>query len=131
MAFDFNLSDVGDLFRGIREALTGEKIQDPQKLLQDIAKLETTFVQFRGQIIEAEAKSEHWLTATWRPIVMLVFTFIIANNYIIAPYASALFNVKIPVLALTDQIWNLLTVGIGGYIAGRSAEKFAQNWRKS
>jgi len=27
-------------------------------------------------------------------------------------------------------MWNLLTIGVGGYIAGRSGEKIAENWKK-
>lgn len=126
---DFKLGEVGNIFTSLREAITGEKITDPQKILEDIAKLETTFLEVQGNIIVAEAKSEHPLTSQWRPITMLTFVFIIANNYIIVPYMSALFGVDIPSLELTAEMWNLLTVGLGGYVAGRSAEKFAKNWK--
>lgn len=127
---DFKLDDVGSLFTSIREAVTGEKIEDKQAVLEVIGKLETTFLETKGKIIEAEAKSEHFLTATWRPITMLTFTFIVANNYIIAPYFSALFGVNIPTLELTSNMWDLLTVGLGGYVAGRSLEKFAKEWKR-
>ena len=120
---DFKLSDVGSVFTSLREAITGEKITDPRKLLEDISKLETTFLNVSGKIIEAEAKSEHFLTASWRPITMLTFVFIIANNYIIVPYATALLGVEIPALELTADMWSLLKLGLGGYVVGRSAEK--------
>jgi len=79
-------------------------------------------------VIVAEAKSEHPLTAQWRPITMLTFTAIVANNYILYPYLS-LFWPEAPVLELPQQMWQLLTVGVGGYIGGRSLEKFAKNWK--
>jgi len=79
-------------------------------------------------VIVAEAKSEHAITSTWRPITMLVFTAIIANNYILYPYLS-LFWSDAPVLALPDQIWNLLQIGLGGYVVGRSAEKIAKQFK--
>lgn len=79
-------------------------------------------------VIVAEAKSEHAITSTWRPITMLVFTAIIANNYILYPYLS-LFWSDAPVLALPDQIWNLLQIGLGGYVVGRSAEKIAKEFK--
>lgn len=72
--------------------------------------------------IVAEAKSAHWLTATWRPITMLTLVFIVANNFIIAPYAGALFGVNL-MLPIPDQMWTLITLGVGGYIGGRSLEK--------
>ena len=57
---------------------------------------------------------------------MLVFVSIIANNYILVPYLQA-FGLHIPALQLNDEMWNLLKIGIGGYIVGRSAEKVVSN----
>ncbi len=126
---DFSLSEVGGIFTSIREAITGNKITDPTKLLEQVSKLETTFLKAQETIISSEAKSEHWLTATWRPITMLVFVFIIANNYIIAPYSLA-FGFEIPTLEIPPDMWHLLTVGLGGYVMSRGAEKVAKEWKK-
>lgn len=125
---DFELKDVGNIFTSLREAWTGEKIQNPQKVLGLLSELETTFLKVKGDIITAEAKSEHKLTSQWRPITMLVFVFIIANNYIIAPYATALFGLYIPTLELTSDMWDLLKLGLGGYVAGRSVEKAMKHY---
>jgi len=86
--------------------------------------------QFRGavEIITSEAKSEHTITATWRPITMLVFVVIIANNYILYPYLR-LFWPDAPVLDLPPAMWDLLKIGLGGYVVGRSAEKAAKAWK--
>ena len=65
----------------------------------------------RFGVIQAEAKSEHWIVAAWRPITMLVFVFIIANNYILAPYIALLFSVDV-VLELPPQMWDLLKIGL-------------------
>ena len=75
-----------------------------------------------GKIITAEANSEHWLVAAWRPLTMLVFVAIIANNYILAPYIDMFFETDI-VLDLPPQMWELLKIGLGGYIVGRTGEK--------
>lgn len=82
----------------------------------------------RFGVIQAEAKSEHWIVAAWRPITMLVFVFIIANNYILAPYIALLFSVDV-VLELPPQMWDLLKIGLGGYVVGRSTEKVAKMWK--
>jgi len=50
---------------------------------------------------------------------MLTFTYIIAHNYVIAPLFHVT-SVPIPV-----DMWDLLKIGMGGYIVGRSAEKIA------
>jgi hypothetical protein len=73
-------------------------------------------------VITAEANSKFALTAMWRPILMMVFTAIIANNYILAPYLHAMFGWAVT-LDLPPQMWDLLKLGIGGYVVGRSAEK--------
>lgn len=81
-------------------------------------------------IVSAEAKSEHWLVAAWRPITMLVFVVIIANNYILYPYLS-LFFTEAPILDIPPEMWELLKLGIGGYILGRSSEKLMKNYNET
>ena len=81
------------------------------------------------QVITAEAKSEHFLVAAWRPITMLTFVFIIANNYILYPYLS-LFWEAAPTLAIPPDLWDLLKIGIGGYVAGRTGEKMMSTFKK-
>lgn len=80
------------------------------------------------QVLVAEAKSEHVITATWRPITMLVFVFIVANNYIIYPYLS-LFWTEAPTLEMPEQLWTLIQIGLGGYVFSRGAEKTATAWK--
>ena len=57
---------------------------------------------------------------------MLVFVFIIANNYIIVPYVTA-FGATVPTLEIPNGLWALLNVGIGGYIASRGIEKIVKS----
>ncbi len=105
---------------------------------RDKAKLALLQLQQEGQLREieasmqvlvAEAKSEHVLTATWRPITMLVFVSVVANNLILAPYIGLLFGVNIA-LPMPAEVWDLLQLGIGGYIASRGAEKLMQAWKQ-
>ena len=122
---DFNMGDIGDLFRGIRESITGEKIQDPNlklELLKEIQNAEAKMMEAKARTIVAEASSEHWLVASWRPITMLTFVAIIANNYIIAPYFSS-WGYVVPVLDIPPNMFNLIELGLTGYVIGRSAEK--------
>lgn len=84
----------------------------------------------KAKIIAAEASSEHWITSAWRPITMLTFVAIIANNYILYPYLS-LFWSEAPSLDLPDQMWDLLQIGLGGYILSRGAEKVTREMKKS
>lgn len=76
----------------------------------------------QSSVIRAEAGSQHWLTATWRPITMLTLVFIVANNYIFAPYLGAMFGWSVT-LDIPPQMWTLIHLGVGGYVGGRSLEK--------
>ena len=82
-----------------------------------------------GAIITAEANSEHWIVAAWRPITMLVFVAIVANNYILSPYINMFFSVDVS-LTLPPDLWDLLKIGLGGYVLGRSGEKIVKGMKR-
>lgn len=80
-------------------------------------------------VIVAEAQSDSWITRSWRPIIMLMFGVIVANNYILYPYLS-LFWPDAPALELPPDLWGLMKIGLGGYVVGRSAEQGIKAWKK-
>ena len=90
---------------------------------------EQTAQELARDVVVAEAKSEHWITSAWRPLVMLMFAVMIGNNFIIAPYLDAIFGTSV-MFDMPDQAWGLLSVGLGGYVVGRSGEKIVDKWRK-
>ena len=100
-----------------------------QEMLAELYRMEAAGelkeIEGAAAIIQAEANSEHWLTANWRPLTMLTFVVIIANNYILYPYLS-LFWIDAPNLELPPDMWALLKIGLGGYTVGRSGEKIAK-----
>ncbi len=71
-----------------------------------------------ADVVKTEAASEHWITATWRPIVMLVLTSLIVARWLgySAPGISEVEALK---------LWSIVEIGLGGYVIGRSAEKIA------
>jgi hypothetical protein len=99
------------------------------KLKHDLqmAALEGTLTDTKTarDVIVAEAQGQSPMQRNWRPITMLTFVFIIANNYIFVPYAQA-FGLEIPALEIPNGMWALLNVGIGGYIASRGWEKVVE-----
>jgi len=124
------LSGAGDFAKDIRSAITGELSQEQKAALEQRAKdLESKAMDARSKlneaqrdIIVAEAKGESWLQRNWRPLLMSIFGIIIANNYILNPYLSAMFDVDI-MLDIPPDMWQLLKIGIGGYIGSRGIEK--------
>jgi hypothetical protein len=104
-----------------------EKLDAQRKLIalqqafqSKVMEVDAIFAAERAKVIMAEATSESWLTRNWRPILMLVFTYIIAHNFVIAPMFS------VPRVEIPDNMWELLKLGMGGYIFGRSAEYVAE-----
>lgn len=86
--------------------------------------------RIRGEIVLAEAQSSNWLTSSWRPLLMLIAIAIIAMNYLVFPIIGIAYpSIMEHTLALPDQLWNLLTLGVGGYIVGRSGEKMVDKWK--
>ena len=66
-----------------------------------------------ASIVESEAKSQHWVTATWRPALMWCLIIIVFNNYILMPYVKYFFAVEIT-LNIPQDLWTLLQIGLGG-----------------
>jgi len=91
-------------------------------MVQESLQFEIKQVQAQASVILAEAKSDSWLTKNWRPLLMLVFMIIIINNFLIWPYST---EMGIVAKQLDFPVWmqQLLKLGVGGYIGGRSAEK--------
>ncbi len=85
--------------------------------------------QAAADIVKTEALGHSWLQRNWRPLLMLTIVAIVANNYLVAPYAQALFGVGIA-LELPERLWDLMMVGVGGYVVGRSVERGIDLWRK-
>lgn len=135
--FDFLKSPIGDLIDKVgvvvdRFVTTGD---DKLKAQFELVKLERDFqmqvmqldqqwAATQADVIKSEANSQSWLARNWRPILMLVFTYIVAHNFVFAPVLSA-FTTKIQPVPLPPEMWDLLKIGMGGYIVGRSVEKIA------
>jgi len=112
-----------------------EKLKLKNKLQQiendlavSVMKHEEEQIKAQRDIIVAEIQSG-WLTRNWRPILMISITAIVVNNYILYPYLS-MFTEKAIILELPDKLWNLMTIGVGGYIASRGGEKIIEKLKK-
>lgn len=102
---------VGNLFPDPTEAAKAEA----ETLRQLLAHQNNIEVAAAG-IIKAEAASDHWLAANWRPILMLTFGGLIVARW---------FGFAAPNLSEAEylKLWSIVELGIGGYVIGRSAEK--------
>lgn len=127
---------IASLILGIIDKVAGgffenesQKNEFKNAVAAHILQNEGDIIRAQKDIIVSEAQGASWLQRNWRPLLMLVCIFIVANNYIFAPYIM-LFTQEDVSLNLDQNIWDLMKLGVGGYIAGRSGEKIASVLKK-
>jgi hypothetical protein len=99
---------------------------NPEDETKRLALQQQAMLQIMGQsqeleraaadIVKAEAQGEGWLQRSWRPILMLTFAGLIVARW---------FGLSAPNLSEAEylKLWNIVELGLGGYVIGRSAEK--------
>ena len=118
----FGGSVLKDLLGGLDKLFTSkeEKIKAESIIKEIIIQKQLELQQMQTDIIITEAKG-NWIQRSWRPILMMAFGFIVIYVKFLAP----LLGLTIPELEI--EFWELLKIGIGGYVVGRSAEKISKN----
>ena len=111
---------LGGLATDIREAIKGKEIS-PDKLLD----VYLEFAKIQSSILNTEMTG-NWLQRSWRPLLMLMIMVIVMNNYILLPY----FPETVEPLELDDNLWEILKLGLGGYVVGRSIEKAVKIYKQ-
>jgi Holin of 3TMs, for gene-transfer release len=95
------------------------------KLADHLGKTE----ELEQAVVLAEIKSEDWLTRNWRPMVMLTLMGFIVFVGLVLPGMDFVFGRTVVFnprwTALPPQFWDFLSIGVGGYIGGRTLEKVA------
>lgn len=106
-----------------------EKLEQKRLLLEvqgramdRVHEYNTELLMGQAKIVNSEASSEHWLTANWRPLVMLTFT-----GLVVARFLG--FEAEGMTEKEYQSLWNLITLGVGGYIGGRSVEKAIKTYK--
>jgi hypothetical protein len=122
---------IGDLLKKGSDIID-QRVQDKDlaaQLKQDLEKsylsADLSSMQEQASVIKVEAQGESFLQRNWRPIIMLMFGYVIFNNFILAPYVQCFYH-AFPILPVPTDLWDLLKLGIGGYVVGRSAEKITK-----
>ena len=103
-------------------AILGKLIPDPAARAD--AQVKLLAMQQSGELAELNAAvavivaeaSGNWLQRSWRPLMMLTFTGLIVARWL--GYAA-------PNLQPDEylKLWDIVQLGIGGYVIGRSVEK--------
>lgn len=116
---------IGGIF-GVIDKAVEDKDQAAQikaKLQEMVLSGQMKEIESAAQIIVAEAQGDSWLQRSWRPLLMVLFGVIIANNYLVVPLLGT------PAAEIPPDMWDLLKLGVGGYVLGRSVEKGVKVWK--
>lgn len=99
------------------------------ELEQSLADADARATEAAAQVVTAEVNAGG-LARSWRPILMYLLMFVIIWYLVPVPLLAVFAGVKVDDFVGLDlvpsSVWTLLTVGMGGYIGGRSAEKVAE-----
>ncbi len=121
---------AGPLLKGLFD-IVDQSVEDKDQaarikalLQQKVLDGQMKEIEAAAQIIIAEANGESWLQRNWRPVTMLTFVTIIANNYIVVPLFGT------PSAEVPPDMWDLIKIGLGGYVVGRSVEKGIKVWKQ-
>jgi hypothetical protein len=119
----FGSKVFGDISNLLDNLITNdeERLEAKRKIFESLKQKELELQKMQSEVIIAEATG-NWLQRSWRPLLMLSFGFIVVYCKFIGP----LFDLRIPVLE--NEFWNLLQIGIGGYVVGRTGEKIAKEY---
>ena len=133
------LGPLLSLIEGPVFSIIDKLIPDPALKAKLKAEIQTKAIAHEEQVIKAqrvilmqELSSGSLLTRSWRPILMYVIIGFLLIYGLLLP-AIDLFTQK-PVIfkprwhEVPIGLWNLLSLGVGGYIGGRSLEKIATSF---
>ena len=105
------VSNVIEAVGGLVDRLTlpaREKRELEMEITRLLSSLETVSVKKRAEVVRGEAGG-NWLQRSWRPLLMLVFATIILVGAFM----------PLPLLEDTSRFWDLMEIGLGGYIIGK------------
>lgn len=90
-----------------------------QEVRLEMMNRQSELLDAQKDIIVSEAEGEGWLQRSWRPITMLAFVGCVMGYW---------FGLTPPTLPETAvvQMFELVKIGLGGYVVGRSTEKITK-----
>lgn len=101
-----------------------EKMKLKKGITDLVYKSTMSMAELHATLIKTEMTG-NWLQRSWRPLIMLSFGFVIFYQYFIALMFS------LPTVQIPGEMWDLLQLAFGLYVAGRTGEKIASNVTKN
>ena len=109
------LREIGDIVN--RLSVSSREKQKIQEEIQSLVyRYKSELVREQSAAVGDEMRG-NWLQRSWRPMVMLVLTLLV----VLGVFTES------SMLSDTSRFWDLLEIGIGGYVIGRSGETITGN----
>ena len=102
------------------------------EIRNSLARRDLALIAARREGVLGELRSDSWMTRSWRPALMFLLMIFLLFFGMILPLMELCSGQPLPVEPHLDRIpeplWNLLSLGVGGYVGGRTVEKIAARW---
>lgn len=89
-----------------------------------VLEYETKLMESQAQVIQSEAAGDSWIQRSWRPITMLTFVVLVVAKWLGLTAPGVTEEVELALM-------QLIQIGLGGYIVGRSGEKIMKEYKKN
>tara|TARA_R110000765_G_scaffold42539_1_gene89815 strand:+ start:197 stop:682 length:486 start_codon:yes stop_codon:yes gene_type:complete len=123
------VEDVGAAIDGLSTS-NEEKSEAKNKIAKTVLDSLNRLGDAQRDVLVTELKGNA-IQRMWRPLTMLAFVFIVIFHFFIYPLIKV-FNPELPQLPVLEAyFWELLKIGLGGYVVGRSVEKVAETMTKN
>ncbi|MCK4500651.1 hypothetical protein KAU11_09135 [Candidatus Babeliales bacterium] len=109
--FDF----ISNIFKPATELIDELHVSDEErgKLQSELSKVQAKMQEESAKLMIAEASSDHWIVAAWRPVCAIVlFTLILLDGF--------------KIVEAPTQVYDLAELFLGVYGGGRSLEKISK-----
>lgn len=92
------------------------------EISQKLISLDSEILSAQKAIIVSETQGS-WLQRNWRPMLMVLFAGLVTAHWF------GLTPENMPE-STVESLLDIVMVGVGGYVVGRSGEKIAERWNK-
>ena len=91
------------------------------QIQRQLIETKSSELEAQAKIILAEAQGS-WLQRNWRPLLMAIFAGLVVAHW----FGFTASNIP---ESVQNSLLNIVMVGVGGYVVGRSGEKIADKFK--
>ena len=124
---------LGAIISGVGSAVSGffgfkaqqsANITEALKVVNDINSSSADKEKAIAGVVMAEASSSSWITASWRPLLMVVLSIMVVSYFL--GFTTPNLLIPMPENSAIAKLFDLLMIGVMGYMPLRSFDKLVQ-----